>query len=370
MTWAAATLAAAVEPPRPTAGPAATEPSAPPAAVRAAPSRPLLPPIAPALSASLRVGRTDYVSATDLAQWLGLKAAWSEVQQKLVLSDGSGNRAEFTAESRDSQINGLRVFLGHPALLRDGRLFLSRTDVTRCLAPMLRPGLGATAPASPRLIVLDPGHGGIDPGTENRAFGLREKTLTLEVANRTKKLLEAAGFRVLLTRNGDEALSANKLLDLALRPDFARREKADLFVSIHFNASAKDTRGTEVFTFAPRQQSSTDSWGLRQDDSEAEEAPGNRFDHWNVVLAASLHRNLLQTLKTDDRGKKIAHWAVLRTLTCPGVLVEPAIITNEADARRCATPQFRQQIAEALAAGIRQYAATLETLRAGAAPAR
>lgn len=326
--------------------------------------------VAPALPAGLRLGRIDYVGASDVAAWLGLKLAWIEPQKKLALTDGAGNRAEFTADGRDSQINGLRVFLGNPAVLRDGRLYLSRIDATRCLAPILRPGFGAASPAPPRIIVLDPGHGGIDPGTENKAFGLREKVLTLEVAQRAQKLLVAAGYKVVLTRSGDEALSANKMLDLALRPDFARREKADLFVSIHFNASAKDTRGTEVFTFAPRQQSSTDSWGLRQDDSEMEEAPGNKFDHWNVVLAAAMHRSLLQTLKTEDRGKKIAHWAVLRTLTCPGVLVEPAIITNESDARRCATPEFRQQIAEALAAGVRQYVATLDSLRAGAAPVR
>lgn len=361
---AAWTTAGAAQPPP---APTRADSSAPGQAVRSAPSRPL---VAPSLPAGLRLGRVDYVAATDVAQWLGLKVAWVDPQKKLALTDGAGNRAELVADGRDSQINGLRVFLGNPAVLRDGRLYVSRIDAMRCLAPLLRPGYGAPPPVPPRIIVLDPGHGGLDPGTENKAFGLREKVLTLEVAQRAKKLLEATGFKVLLTRNGDEAMSANKMIDLALRPDFARREKADLFVSIHFNASAKDTRGTEVFTFAPRLQSSTDSWGLRQDDSETEEAPANKFDHWNVVLAAAMHRNLLQTLKTEDRGKKIAHWAVLRTLTCPGVLVEPAIITNESDARRCATPEFRQQIAEALAAGVRQYAATLDSLRAPATPVR
>lgn len=364
-SWVAA-LAAVPSNLPPASGPVASDNNSPPVAVRAAPSRPM---VAPALPPGLRLGRTDYVSATDLAQWLGFKVAWLDPQKKLALSDGVSNRAELVAEGRETLINGLRVFLGHPTALRDGKLYVSRIDALRCLAPLLRPGFGATLPAPVRTIVLDPGHGGNDPGTENKALGLREKILTLDVAQRAKKILEAAGFKVLLTRTADEALSANKMLDLALRPDFARREKADLFVSIHFNASAKDTRGTEVFTFAPRQQSSTDSWGMRLDDSETEEAPGNKFDHWNVVLAAAMHRNLLQTLKTEDRGKKIAHWAVLRTLTCPGVLIEPAIITNESDARRVATPEFRQQIAEALAAGVRQYVAALEPLRSNPSPA-
>ena len=365
-SWVTAIAAVPSNAPPPVPGPAASEIKSPPTAVRSAPSRPM---VAPALPPGLRLGRTDYVSATDVAAWLGLKVAWIDPQKRLALTDGTGNRAEFNAEGRETLINGLRVFLGHPTVLRDGKLYVSRIDALRCLAPLLRPGFGATLPAPARIIVLDPGHGGDDPGTENKAFGLREKILTLDVAQRSKKILEAAGFKVLLTRNADEALAANKMLDLALRPDFARRERADLFVSIHFNASAKDTRGTEVFTFAPRQQSSTDSWGMRQDDSETDEAPGNQFDHWNVVLAGAMHRNLLQTLKTEDRGKKIAHWAVLRTLTCPGVLVEPAIITNESDARRVATPEFRQQIAEALAAGVRQYVATLDSLRANPASA-
>lgn len=222
---------------------------------------------------------------------------------------------------------------------------------------------GAALPPAPKIIVLDPGHGGEDPGTENKALGLSEKVLTLDVAERTKKLLEAAGYKVVLTRTRDVSLSPNKTIDLALRPDFANREHADLFISIHFNAATKDTRGTEVFSYAPRAQRSTDSWGLRVDDAVNEEAAANRLDHWNTVLAAALHRSLLKTLKTEDRGKKIAHWAVLRTLSCPGALVEPAIITNEADARRVATPAFRQQIAEGIAAGVQSYVAALDELR-------
>jgi N-acetylmuramoyl-L-alanine amidase len=257
-------------------------------------------------------------------------------------------------------------------VLRNGHLYVSRTDAERALAPLLRPGLCGAPPPAPKIIVLDPGHGGDDPGTENRALGLTEKVLTLDVALRLKKLLEAAGYKVVLTRTGDEALAGNKAVDLALRPNLANREHADLFIGIHFNAAAKDTRGTEVFTYTPRAQHATDRWGeLGQVDTALEtgEQPVNRFDPWSAALAAALHQQMLQTLQTEDRGKKIAHWAVLKTLNCPGVLVEPAIITNDADARRVATPAFRQQIAEALAAGVRAYVATLDTLRLPPHPA-
>ncbi len=343
-------------------------PAGPPTApttVRAPPARPF---VTPALPTGLRLGGVDFVTATDLALWLGCKGTWTDPLRTLKLIDKSNpaNRAELTADSREAGVNGLRIFLGEKVFQRDGHLFISRTDAERTLAPLLHPGLTSTLLPAPKIIVLDPGHGGEDPGAENKAFGLKEKILTLDVALRLKTLLETVGYKVVLTRESDTALSGNKALDLALRPDFANRAHADLFISIHFNAATKDTRGTEVFTYAPRAQHATDWWGqLSHDDTalELNDQPVNRFDHWSATLAGALHRQILHTLKTEDRGKKIAHWAVLKTLKCPGVLVEPAILTNEDDARRVAMPAFRQQIAEALAAGVRDYVTTLDSLR-------
>lgn len=354
----------------PASAPASIDRAAPTASLRAPPARPL---VTPALPTGLRLSGVEYVSVTELALWLGCKGAWTDPRRTLVLSDKSNpaNRAELTADSREAGVNGLRVFLGEKVILRDDRLYVSRADAERSLAPLLRPGLGVPLPNVPRIIVLDPGHGGDDPGAENKAIGLKEKVLTLDIALRLKKLLEAAGYKVVLTREGDVALAGNKAIDLALRPDLANRARADLFISIHFNAATKDTRGTEVFTYAPRAQHATDWWGQisHQDASlETAEQPVNRYDHWSSALAGALHRRMLQTLKTEDRGKKVAHWAVLKTLNCPGVLVEPAIITNDADARRVAVPAFRQQIAEALAAGLRDYTAIIDALRPNLSP--
>ena len=339
-------------------------PSPPPPPARTAPTRPVVFPPLP----STRIGGIDYISVADVAQRLGLKLAWVEPEKKLTLTDAA-NRVALDADSRDTSINGLRVFLGDPARVRGGVIFLSRIDVERCLLPLVRPGLGVTLPPAPKLIVIDPGHGGKDDGTENKTLGLKEKSLTLDVGLRLRTLLEAAGYKIVMTRTDDRELASKKEVDLALRADVANREHADLFVSIHFNSATKDTRGTEVFSLAPRTQRSTDSWSTHENDSAPDDLPGNRFDHWNAVLTAAIHRELLQALKTEDRGKKIAHWAVLRTIECPGVLVEPAIISNEGEARRVATVAFRQQIAEALAAGIRDYATTLDSLRPKPQPA-
>jgi N-acetylmuramoyl-L-alanine amidase len=116
----------------------------------------------------------------------------------------------------------------------------------------------------------------------------------------------------------------------------------------------------EVFTVAPRAQHAAAWWSLsRKDDPHLEmrDMPVNRFDHWSVVLAQALHRRFVVDLKSFDRGKKLAHWGVLRQLNCPGVLIECGFLTSAAESRKIATPEHRQKIAAALAAGIRDYAA-------------
>ena len=96
--------------------------------------------------------------------------------------------------------------------------------------------------------------------------------------------------------------------------------------------------------------------------------PGNRFDNANLLLGEQLHRAMTAGLRTPDRGFKRARLAVLRTLDCPGALVECAFLSNDAEARRVATPEFRQLIAESLATGVQDYAATLAALRPAPVP--
>jgi N-acetylmuramoyl-L-alanine amidase len=77
-----------------------------------------------------------------------------------------------------------------------------------------------------------------------------------------------------------------------------------------------------------------------------------------VVLAHAIQRRFVRDLKSFDRGKKLAHWGVLRSLNCPGVLIECGFLTSDAEARKIATSAHRQKLAIALAGGIRDYAAT------------
>ena len=299
------------------------------------------------------------LSVPEVATRLGLKLTWTQPAVKATLSDGS-RRIILEADSREMMVNGLRVFLGSPVTPSHGQLFVSQIDFETCLVPLLRPSLAPHRPSHPKIIAIDAGHGGVDQGTENHRLEYKEKIFTLDVALRLKALLEKQGYVVVLTRATDITV------DKPMRVLIANRAGADLFVSIHFNALPNDqkTRGTEVFTFAPQSQRSTNSWGpLEPDDTEREASPGNGFDPWNSLLAHALHRELLAGLKTFDRGKKIAHLGVLRGLNCPGVLVESGFLSNDEEARKIATEAYRQQIAVALATGVQAYANQLDAMR-------
>jgi N-acetylmuramoyl-L-alanine amidase len=336
------------------AAPAADPPA------RVTPSRPaVLRPLP-----TLRIGGVECVSAPALATHLGFKCELTESGKRALLSDGR-RRVTLEADGRECIIDGLRIFLGDPARTRGGQLYVTRIDAERCLTPLLRPGLGVAARLTPKIIALDPGHGGRFAGTENPRLGLQEKHLVLDVAQRLKKILVAAGYQVVMTRSTDTELAPSLEADIALRGEIANRAGADLFVSLHFNSLPNDSRtsGSEIYTFSPAGQRSSNSWGNGRDDAEAAASPVNRHDHWSVVLAQAIHRNVLATLKTNDRGKKINQLGALRRLDCPGVLVESAFLSNDTEARRVATPAFRQQVAEAVAAGVRDYATTLDLLR-------
>ena len=303
--------------------------------------------------------KVETIALEDAAKRLGATFA-AEGQRKFVLSSRT-TRFEFEADSREAKIGGLRFFLGDPVTLQKGRPQVSRTDYETCLVPLLRPTLLQKVPRPPKVIVIDPGHGGVDQGTQNPKLGLKEKVFTLDVSQRLKRLLELRGYEVVLTREKDERV------DLQSRAIIANRAGADLFISVHFNSLYPDTKtsGAEVFTFTRAGQRSDQSRGAGQpDDTEDDPAPVNRHEAWSVLLADALQRATLKSLKLPDRGQKTKHLGMLRGLNCPGVLVESGFLSNEAEAKKIATPEYRQQIAEALAEGVEWYASVVRTVNA------
>ena len=349
-----------------------TEPAhlpAPPAAVAspqaglpASPAVVVPPPAAPVsrLWPFKRLYNVDYVDVRAIAERYGLKAAWVASGRIMQLVDERGRvRLKFEDRNRDFYLDGVRVFMGESTVFNQGSLYISKIDVIKTVVPLLRP-IDRTdlLPRPPKLIVLDPGHGGNDPGNQNSVLRLDEKDMTLDVARRLKQMLEKRGYQVLLTRSDD------RRVELEQRAEIAGRARADLFLSIHFNALppavAGRVTGSETYVLTPQFQRSS---GDEKKDKKAEVAfPGNRLDYANTVLGFYLHRQLLAGLKTSDRGYKRARYIVLCLAECPAALVEAAFLSNNLEARRVATPEYRQQIAQAIADGVDDYAAALAAL--------
>ena len=255
-------------------------------------------------------------------------------------------------------VDGVKVLLSEPMALRTQRprvgpalqrLAIRRADYDKVLVPLF---WGPPPVARrPTRILLDPGHGGKDPGFQNRTLKLSEKDLNLDTSRRVAVRLRAAGFEVLMTRDRDV------FIDLKDRTAHANKVKADLFVSIHYNAAAATSAsGTETFCLTPAGQFSTHDPSNR---GTTRAEPGNRFDALNLRAAHAVHRSLITALRSTDRGVKRSRFTVLTDLNCPGILIEAGFLSNRAEAINLSKESQRERIAQAIAEGIIAYAAAL-----------
>ncbi|BAU09633.1 cell wall hydrolase/autolysin [Leptolyngbya sp. NIES-3755] len=172
------------------------------------------------------------------------------------------------------------------------------------------------------VVVIDPGHGGPDPGAVG-IRGIQEKEIVLDISRRVQANLERSGITVVMTRNADIDL------DLQPRVDIAQRANATVFVSIHANSismSRPDVNGLETYYFQS-----------------------------GLELARTIHRNVLQGTGIEDRGVRSARFFVLRRTTMPSVLVEVGFVTGRNDAARLSDSAYRQRMADSIARGVLEY---------------
>ena len=220
-------------------------------------------------------------------------------------------------------------------------------------------------------IVIDPGHGGHDPGAMNS--GLSEAELVLDVALRLEKLLlKQQGVEVVMTRRSDV------FVPLEERTAMANREGADLFLSIHANASEDDrARGIETYflNFAPNpaaeaiaaRENAASARTMRQlPDIVKAIALNNKIDESrdfaSLVQASMLDRLKRSNKNVKDLGVKQAPFMVLIGATMPSILAEISFLTNHQEASLLHGPAYRQVIAEALFNGVMRYQRSLKTV--------
>lgn len=247
--------------------------------------------------------------------------------------------------SRIALLDGVKVFLDEP-LKKVGTDWVFGASDSRIVLESVFGDVSRSRNVD--TVVIDPGHGGSQDGTKNEALGVLEKEMTLDVSLRLSEHLKRAGFKVVLTRYDD------RLLGLDDRSKFANGIKADLFVSVHFNAALnKDAQGLETYMLTPAGQPSSSSNAAGAD---AVAYPGNRFDLENFELAYRIQDSLLKRLGREDRGVKKARFRVLKALDCPGVLAECGFVSNQNEGLLISTAGYRERVAQALADAIIAYA--------------
>jgi N-acetylmuramoyl-L-alanine amidase len=301
-----------------------TGPAEPPLAVKSvAPSPPLSSAAAPGVPASTAVN--DNEPWTPIALWCRAKGLPTP---------------EIQAGSRAVKIGGITHYLGFEPTDQGGTICIHPLDRIKTFEPLT---LAPTWP-HPKVLVLDPGHGGVQAGSRCLTGNRFEKEFTLDWALRLRPLLEAQGWTVHLTRTNDSELS------LADRVRVAETQQAGLFISLHFNSSFPNTQahGLETYCLTPCGLTSTTTRAYADDTTAT--FPNNQHDAANLVLARRIHRHLLGATGTADRGIRRARFMdVLRGQNRPAVLVEGGFLSNAEESQRINTPAYRQRLAEGVA---------------------
>ena len=326
------------EPGTPTNRAPAPAPVTPP--VVPAPVRP-----APAIAPVRIPPETTWISLSRWAAGQGLTTPWRVAAAPTNTFAIVSPRGIFAlqAGSTTALWNGMELRLGFKPQAVAGwtNLMVHTLDLQKNLAPLLT---GRSETNSGQVLVLDAGHGGANFGTCSSGGGGCEKSFTLDWALRTARLLETNGWTVYLTRTNDVEVS------LPARVELAEEVQADLFISLHFNHSGggPDPAGVETYCLTPVGMESTLTRGYPDDPAEV--LPNNAFDAENLRLAVRVHRELIAIAGMRDRGIRRARFqTVLRGQNRPAVLIEGGFLSNAAEARRIADPDYRQELAEAVA---------------------
>ncbi len=304
-------------------------------------------------------------SAEALVRLSGLSLSRSTTQ-----AVGDGLIQEIRLESSKGE-GILRVLLASPpgeiksATLEDPfRLVL---DLHRKKEP--RAGESPRVQTRPlSLIVLDPGHGGHDPGAIGPS-GLQEKEVVLDVTRRLARLVEEGlGVRVLMTRDGDH------FVPLRERTSYANARRADLFVSIHANAHrASVSEGVETYFLSSEATDNEARQVAAMENGVVQLEPGysqekmdllktilwdlaqSEFQEESSRLAETIQDSMVQSLRIPTRGVKQAGFYVLGGAATPAVLVEIGFLTNRREERKLKDSDYRERIARAIYEGLAEY---------------
>lgn len=218
-------------------------------------------------------------------------------------------------------------------------------------------------------LVIDPGHGGKDPGTLNRRYKLKEKDIVLDISKKiARKLRQESKLKVILTRDRDV------FIPLAKRGQIANENGAGLFVSIHVNsAKSSSLNGSSTYFLDAAKTDEERATAMLENAAlqyEIEETDKGKLNEVNLILQDMAQNEYLRESKDlstfiqlelagmgglKGRGLRQANFAVLRGTYMPAALVETAYISNRSDEKQLNSTKFRTRLAEAITAGILKY---------------
>jgi N-acetylmuramoyl-L-alanine amidase len=306
----------------------------------------------------------------DLCEASNILLQWDSVARIVTLSF-QDRTAKFLVGSDVVLMGDEKIYLGAPTRIKHSVIIVSndfKTKVIEKLRPEILVRQHTTTHPFRRVreVIIDPGHGGKDPGALGRR-GTREKDIVLDVARRVSRLLEREGVNVQMTRRRDEFISLQE------RTEIACRSHADLFVSIHANSSpVKAVSGMEIYSlrdldFSEKNEAQRkanmelvyDQLQMKKGDRDLDSIVSDMlYAHKreeSVTLASQISRDVPKLVKNKSRGTKEARFYVLRNTMVPSVLVEIGFLTNPQEEKLLRTPLYRQKLASALANSIVQY---------------
>ncbi|MBI1976171.1 MAG: N-acetylmuramoyl-L-alanine amidase [Candidatus Omnitrophica bacterium] len=308
----------------------------------------------------------NYVSLISYCESREIPWEWDPVVNVVTL-EGKSAKGKFLLDSRIGMVGGERVYLSEPLRGKNGLIFFPKGSM-----PLLE-SLNVSRGPPPaegvfqiRKIVIDPGHGGKDPGARGR-LGSKEKDIVLDVALRLRDLLVKEGIEIVMTRDKDQFVS------LGRRAQIANENKSDFFLSVHANSSkSRSASGFEIYylsdavddearavaamenavldleeeSFSERNQTlEATLWDIMNNENRAE----------SEELAREICKAAQTRLGIRNRGTKSARFAVLKSTTMPAVLIETGFLSNSLEEQKLQSASYRQRLAEAIAGGILVY---------------
>jgi N-acetylmuramoyl-L-alanine amidase len=332
----------------------------------------------PSLSYDVRnIDGYQYVPLTKLCDAYGMNCSWDTIVRTATITGRSGTII-LRAGSDTVLSNGTARKIARPVVLSGGTVFVPVSFVRENFMPAVARAV-ATSPVAAvpeaeapkkfaiKTIVLDTGHGGKDVGAVGPAYGTKEKSLALVLSKKIKAILESNGIRVIMTRGDDTFISLER------RADIANKSGAELFVSVHINASrSRAMRGFECYYLSnatddtARALQAFEDSSLKLSDS-ADAMHSSQLDKtlWDMSLtenrtesgelAGYICSSVQDSLAIKNRGVRTARFYVLKNTNIPSVLVEAGYLSNRLEELQLKDPAVLDRLAESIARGILRY---------------